>query len=168
MDEKFLALIATFDDETSQEMKEIERILHEAGLVGTQTPGIPHHITLTYYDHERVDEVKELAESVSSSTKRFDISFNHIGLFSLKVLFLGPDVNHELLNLYERLRVNDVEPEWGWTPHATLLIDDAENIHKALDLVVQQIRQINGRIESLQLYESDPFKLIGEYTLVEK
>ena len=165
MEEQYLALIATFDEATSKEMERFQQILHENGLDGTQTPDVPHHITMTLYDLGLEDEVKALAKAVSAKTRSFDLSFSHIGLFGLKVLFLGPDVNHELLELHEKLAINHVRSERGWTPHVTLLIDETENIHTALDLVVQNFQQINARIEGLQLYALDPVRLIAEYPL---
>ena len=167
MDEKYIALIATFDEETSNQLKQIEHSLHENGLIGTQTPGIPHHITMALYEPSLENEVKELAETVSAKTKSFDVSLSHIGLFGLKVLFLGPNVTHALLDLHEALAINNVNAGYGWTPHATLLIDEPENIHKALDLVTKDFQQINGRIEGLQLYEIDPVRLLASYRLQE-
>lgn len=165
MDEKYIALIATFDEGTASEMEALQQLLYDNGLIGTQTPGIPPHITIALYEPSLENEVKELAETVSTKTKSLDMSLSHIGLFGLKVLFLGPNVNHELLTLHEALAVNNVQSVRGWTPHATLLIDEPDNIHKALDLVSQNFQQIKGRIQGLRLYEIDPVHLIAEYTL---
>lgn len=165
MSEKFLYLIATFDEETSKRMKEIECILNEAGIVGKQTPNIPYHITLTCYDTGREDEVKKLLQDVCTKTKSFDLSFNHIGLFGLKVMFLAPDVNYELLELYKNLDKDCIKGSKGWTAHATILIDEAENILKALPLVAQNFQQLNARVKSVSLYEFFPIRFIAEYNL---
>ena len=61
MPEKFLCLIATFDEEAAKRMKEIEHTLYEAGIVGKQTPNLPHHITLAYFDTSFENEAKQLS-----------------------------------------------------------------------------------------------------------
>ena len=165
MTEKFLCLIATFDEETSKRMIEIQHIINEAGIVGKQTPNIPHHITLAYFDISREDEIEQLLREVCARTKRFDLSFNHIGLFGLKVLFLAPDVNYELLELHKSFDRDCIKGEQGWTAHATILIDEAENIQKALPLVAQNFQQLNGRVERVSLYEFFPTRFIAEYSL---
>ena len=165
MDEKYIALIATFDEETTSQMEALQQLLFDNGLIGTQTPGVPPHITIALFDPALENELIKKTKQIAAKTKRFKLCFNHIGLFGLKVLFLGPDVNHELLTLHEALAVNNVQSVRGWTPHATLLIDEPANIHKALDLINQNFQQIKGRIEGLQLYEIDPVRLVAEYTL---
>ena len=165
MSEKFLCIIATFDEETSKGMKEIYHTINEVGIIGKQTPNLPHHITLAYFDTSREDEIKELLQEVCARTKSFDLSFNHIGLFGLKVLFLAPDVNYELLELHKELDRDGVKSSQGWTAHTTILIDEPEIIQKALPLVTQNFKQLNGRVESVSLYEFFPTRFITKINL---
>lgn len=165
MEEKFLCLIATFDEETSKQMKEIEHIINEAGIVGKQTLDIPHHITLAYFDTCREEEIKQLLQDVCTKTKSFDLAFNHIGLFGLKVMFLAPDVNYQLLELHKSFDRDCIKNSNGWTAHATILIDEAENIQKALPLVAQKFEELNARVESVSLYEFFPTRFIAKYNL---
>jgi len=164
MTEKFLYLIATFDEETSLCMKKYENMLRDCGLIGTQTHDIPHHITLASYDLDREEEIKQRMQEVCSRTQSFDLSFNHIGLFGLKVLFLAPDVNYELLDLHKSFIPGNDLPH-DWTAHATLLIDNPENIHKALDLVTQNFKQLKARVEGVSIYGIEPTRLIAECKL---
>ncbi|MDP4090180.1 MAG: 2'-5' RNA ligase family protein [Bacillota bacterium] len=163
--DKFLCLVATFDKATSEQMERIDCIIKESGIIGRQTPDIPHHITLAYFDTSREEEVKQLLQEVCSKTKSFDLSFNHIGLFGLKVMFLAPDVNHELLELHEKLDIEGSNDSKGWTAHATILIDEAENIQRALPLVAENFQQLNARVEAVSLYEFFPTRFISEYRL---
>lgn len=165
MSEKFLCLIATFDEETSKRMEEIYCNINEAGIKGKQTPDLPHHITLANFDTSHEAEVKQLLQEVCSRTQSFDLSFNHIGLFGLKILFLAPDVNYELLELHKALDRDHIESGHGWTAHATILIDEDENIQKALPLVAKNFQQLNGRVESVSLYEFFPTRFIAKYNL---
>lgn len=166
MSEKFLCLIATFDEETSKQMNDIQRIICEAGIIGSQTSDVPYHITLGYFDTGCEEETKGLLKEVCARTKSFDLSFSHIGLFGLKVLFLAPDINYELLKLHKEFSRVNIENSQGWTGHATLLIDEAENIQRALPLVAQNFQHINGRVESVSLYEFFPTRFIAQCKLL--
>lgn len=165
MTEKFLCLIATFDEDTSKRMKEIEHIINEAGIVGKQTLDITHHITLAYFDISREDEIKQLLQDVCTQTESFDLAFNHIGLFGLRVMFLAPDVNYQLLELHKSFDRDCLKDSNGWTAHATILIDEAENIQKALLLVTQNFQELNARVESVSLYEFFPTRFIAKFNL---
>ncbi|KUO76395.1 MAG: hypothetical protein APF77_06770 [Clostridia bacterium BRH_c25] len=165
MQEKFLYLMATFDKETSKRMKEIERTINKEDIVGYQTPNIPHHITLASFDIDHEDEIKQMLQDVSANTKSFNLDFNHIGLFGLKVLFLAPDVNYELLELLRKFDEVCIKDNNGWTAHTTILIDEAENIQKALPIVAHSFQHINARVTSLSLYEFFPTRFIAKYDL---
>ncbi len=126
---------------------------------------MPPHITIAYFDINRETEIKQKIEDVSTNIKSFNLSFNHIGLFGLKVMFLAPDVNYELLELHKQFDDISIKSSRGWTAHVTVLIDDSENIKKALPLVAQNLKQLNAKVESLRLYEFFPARFIGDYAL---
>lgn len=46
MKDKFLCVLAQYDDETEQKLTEIQKVLCDNGFVGKQTPGLPYHVTL--------------------------------------------------------------------------------------------------------------------------
>lgn len=165
MKEKFLCVLATFDDETNKIIREIEDIINMAGIIGTQTPNLPHHITLSYFDTSLEEEIKQLLQDVCADTKRFNLEFSHIGLFGLKVLFLAPDVNYELLELHRKLSNESNKDSQGWTAHTTLLIDESVNIQKAIELVALNFQHLSSRVVSVSLYEFFPTQLVGEYKL---
>jgi 2'-5' RNA ligase len=165
MEEKFLCIIATFDEETSKRMKEIEHMINEAGMVGRQTLDIPHHITLAYFDINREVEIKQMLQDVCTKTKSFNLAFNHIGLFGMEVMFLAPDVNYQLLELHKSFDRDCIKNDNGWTAHVTILIDEPENIQKALPLVAQNFKELNARVESVSLYEFFPTRFIAECNL---
>ena len=50
MKDKFLCVMAQFDIETEQKLKELQQILKDNGFVGKQTPNLPNHITLGSFD----------------------------------------------------------------------------------------------------------------------
>lgn len=165
MAQKFLCVLATFDEETSRRMREIEHFINQADIFGRQTPGLPHHLTLAKFDVSHEIEIMKILQAVSLNTKRFSLPFNHIGLFGLQVLFLTPDVNTALLELRENFEGLSIKEERGWTAHATLLIDEAENIQRALPIVAQHFQHFEATVQSLVLYEFFPVRRIAEYHL---
>ena len=165
MKDKFLCLLATFDKETSIKIKKIESILNAEGFTGKQTPNLPPHITLAYFDIKKENKIKQLINNICSTTESFELTFNHIGLFGLKVLFLAPDFNYELLDLHKKFEKDSNRSSKGWTAHSTILIDEPEVIQKALPIVAQHFAKFNAKIERLSLYEFFPTRFITECTL---
>lgn len=165
MKDKFLCVMAQFDIETEQKLKEIQQILKDKGFVGKQTPNLPNHITLGSFDILKEAMIIEKIKMVSKQFHKFDIKLNNIGLFGLNVLFIAPSVNHELLNLQENFN-EDFADGLGWTPHTTMLIDDQETILKALPYVAENFKSFTGRIEAISLYEFWPTRFILEEKLL--
>lgn len=165
MANEFLCAIATFDRESEKRIDAIRHSLIAAGLVGKQTPNIPHHITLGYYPLERIEEVAALVQAVAGSTERFSLPFSSLGLFGLNVMFLAPDVNYELLDLHERLKRHSIRDERGWTAHATILIDEPKNILRSLPIVTGEFDPFTVSVESISLFQFFPARLVGVYPL---
>ncbi len=53
----------------------------------------------------------------------------------------------------------------NWTPHATLYLEDAPEVCRALPLVLKEFSQFQGRIEALLLYEFFPTRFLGRFPL---
>lgn len=160
MEDKILCILAQYDEETQQKLKDIQQVLLENGFVGRQTADVPYHMTLGTFKPSEEEMLREKVKEVSKNFRGFDIRLNNIGLFGLDVLFIAPLVNYELLNI-QKLFSDDNE----WTAHTTLLIDDRQVIHKVLPIVVDNFKSFVGRVESISLYEFWPTRLILEENL---
>jgi len=165
MKDKFLCVMAQYDRETEQKLKEIQNLLKGNEFVGKQTPDLPNHITLGSFDISQEVLIKEKVKMVSEKFHKFDIKLSNIGLFGLDVLFIAPSVNHELLNLKEYFNHN-FDDELGWTAHTTMLIDDHKTILRALPYVADNFKSFTGKIESISLYEFWPTRFILEKKLL--
>lgn len=165
MRDKFLCVMAQFDKETEEKLGRIYKELLEAGFVGNQTPNLPYHITLGTFELEKEDELKELLKKVASNTSKIQVSFNHIGLFGMEVLFAAPSVSHELLNLQENFN-SSYANDLNWAPHATIIIDKPEVIQMAIPIVAENFSSFEGYIESISLYEFWPTRFIVEEKLI--
>ena len=148
--------MAGYDDHTEHYLAGIQKKLYAVGLTGQHTKNIPQHITLQTYPTEQEGEVVQRLQKIAAETKCFDVCFSHIGIFTGgKVLFIAPDKDTDLIALKERFG-----PSFDWTPHTTMLIDEPENIQKALPLVMQAFASFNGKVTSLHLYEFWPTRHI--------
>jgi len=152
MAEAFLTLMADLDDDSQQILSGWYEKLKNAGFTGVQTPGLPFHISMGCFSPDKedaaVDEMKELAARFSP----IPVHISHIGLFSGgKVLYAAPDMNPaDLLDLHRAIQT-ETQESFPWTPHCTILIDEAETIQKALPVLVEHFQPFTGRITKLHL-----------------
>lgn len=153
---KLLCVLARYDAQTEQRLADLQQHLYDCGFSGTQTKDIFMHATVgtfTPADEEMLIRQMQLAAEECPS---FDVSFQHIGIFGgSKVLFVAPEVSHNLLNLKEHFGPAD-----GWSAHTTMLIDEPEVIFRAVPVLSERFSSFSGRIESLHLYEFWPTRHI--------
>jgi 2'-5' RNA ligase len=162
MQEKELGLAALFDKKTQNILAGYYGTLRQNGFIGNQTKDAPYHFTLK----NGIGSEKQLIsniERICSETDCFDINLAYVGLFGLKVLFIAPNMNFELLKLQQNFFPDCGNGYHAWAAHATLLIDEPEIILKALPIVVEIFTPFNAKIESVVLYEYFPVRLIKEY-----
>lgn len=60
MAEQFLTLMADLDDDTQECMSEWYRALKKAGFTGTQTQGLPYHVSLATFPLNKEQEAAAL------------------------------------------------------------------------------------------------------------
>ena len=166
MDGKALYLLAEFDSETQEALAECYKALKEQGFNGTQTKDIPYHFTMGTFSCDREQELAQDAARICAETQAIDIRLDHLGLFGLHVLFAEPNMNTELLAL-----VKCFSPDTGkgchlWAAHATLLIDEPENILGALPIAAKAFRPTHAQITRIGLYEFFPLRPIGAWDLL--
>ena len=65
MKDKFVCVMAQYDMETEQKLKEIQNLLAYNGFIGKQTPNLPNHITLGSFDISQEALIKEKVKKVS-------------------------------------------------------------------------------------------------------
>lgn len=152
MAEEFLTLMADLDDESQQTLSEWYQKLREAGFTGTQTSGLPFHISMGCFSLDKeadvIKEMDELAERFSS----IPVHISHIGLFAGgKVLYAAPDMNPaDLLALRLAIKTETRE-SFPWTPHCTVMIDEAETIQRALPVLIEHFHPFTSNITKLHL-----------------
>ena len=152
MAEEILVLMADLDEESQRIMGGWYGKLHEKGFTGVQTPNLPFHITLASFALDKEQEVVKEMEELAKRFSEIPVHLSHIGMFAGgKVLFAGPDMNPaELLNLRKAIKTEKQE-RFSWTPHSTILIDDADKIQKALPFLIEDFQPFMGKITRLHL-----------------
>lgn len=166
MENKFYCILANFDEETNKNFNVIKDSLREKRLNAVD---IEPHITLAAYVELEEEKLCEWIENVCSKHKSFPINFNHIGLFSLNVLFLAPQVSKELTKLHEEIheKYEDYCGEIGfnytvksknWTPHATLVMGQSEEVLECLPIVNEKFKPFVGQVTSIGIYEFYPMR----------
>lgn len=152
MEEQFLTLMADLDDASQAIMGQWYDELKQAGFTGVQTPGLPFHISLGTFALDKEQEVVEEIKSLAEKFAPVPVHISHIGMFAGgKILFGAPDMNPpELLQLRQSIKTKTDE-KFPWTPHATILIDEAETIQKALPIFVKSFHPFLGKITKLHL-----------------
>jgi len=165
MDKK-LYLLAELDNASQLEIKEIEKIIIENGFIGKQTKDIPYHITLCSFPVEMENFLKVLLDDLSKRYKKININFRSLGLFGLNVLFMNPNMNSELIEMYNYLKENSFEKDNDLSAHTTLIIDESENILKILPKIVEKYKGLNGEIKTISLYEFFPVRFIKRIELM--
>ena len=166
MAEEFLTLMADLDDESQNIMSEWYGKLQEAGFKGVQTPGLPFHISLASFSLDKEAEVAREMEELGRRFGAIPVHFSHIGLFvGGKVLFAAPDMNPAgLLELQKAIK-SENNDKFPWTPHATIMMDEAETIQKALPILVENFRPFMGKVTRLHLCAFWPTREIAAVSL---
>jgi hypothetical protein len=166
MNNKALYLLAQFDSNTQDILAGYYETLTQHGFIGKQTKGIPYHFTLGSCGTDEEENLKLKLDEVCRDFKPIEIKLDHIGLFGLNVLFIEPNMNFELLQLQNRFFNNCGNGFHPWTAHATILLDEPDEILRAIPILAANFKPFKACIESVGLYEFFPTRFIKECKLL--
>ena len=167
MAEQFLTLMADLDNDSQAIMSGWYDTLKEAGFTGTQTPGLPYHISLATFPLEKEQEAVALMQKVAAEFAPVRVHISHVGMFAGgKVLFGAPDMSPELTELHEAC-AKETSQTYPWTPHATILIDEPETVYAALPVLMKSFYPFVGKVTRLHLCAFWPKREIAAVELKE-
>jgi len=164
--EKNLYLIAELDNNTQNIIKDYYKIILENDIIGSQTKDIPYHITLCSYSLENENDIINLLDKINGKYNEIELQFSGFGLFGLNVLYFNPAMNKKLLELYDYFKDNSYNKNQDFSAHATLLIDEPNNIIKILPKITKEFKAFSGKIVNISLYEFFPKRFIHKINLV--
>ena len=156
---KFLTVMAVFDDKTQKALAKMQADIIEKVSEGTQTMGIPFHLTLGSYPTDSVDAVVEKIKSVSVVSKSFDVQLVAYKTFSDRVLFLEPTVPEDLISLRKSFEY-DYANGFEWVPHATIFCGNEDEVRRARALLPEFSEPISAKIVGIELGEFFPARKI--------
>ena len=168
MAEQFLTLMADLDPETQRRMDDWYQALRRAGFTGTQTPGLPYHISLAVFSLTEEQRAIAVLRDAAARFAPFPLHISHIGIFAPgKVLFGAPERSAQLDALHDAC---DFSPssQRPWTPHATLLIDEPETVCAALPVLLRDFRPFTATVTRLHLCAFWPAREIAAAALTGK
>ena len=166
MAEEFLTLMADLDDESQLIMNGWYEKLQAEGFSGEQTSGLPFHISLACFSLDKEQEALEEMKALANRFSELPVHISHIGLFAGgRVLFAAPDMNPSgLLQLRQAIKTEACE-RFPWTPHCTIMIDDAPIIQKALPVLLENFHPFMCKITKLHLCAFWPSREIATQSL---
>lgn len=169
MAEQFLTLMADLDDESQKQAAGLYDALRAAGFKGTQTPGLPYHISLATFSLEKEAEITAEMKKLANEYDRIPVHISHIGIFEGgKVLFAAPDMNPaDLLSIRKAIKTETVD-QYPWTPHCTILIDEPETVQEAFRVLIKSFRSFHGKITKLHLCAFWPTREIAAIELIDR
>ena len=151
MAEQFLTLMADLDEESQMRMNSWYHALQKAGFTGTQTPGLPYHISLATFPLAQEKAAVEITQNAAAEFAPIPVHISHIGMFAGgRILFGGPEKDFSLAALRDACKPLTPEPH-PWTPHVTILIDEPEIVHAALPVFIKSFVPFIGTITRLHL-----------------
>lgn len=162
---KFLTVFAVFDDNTQNLLESLQKDIFDLGYEGTQTMGIPFHISLGSFPVECEEDLKIRIKEACRNNKQFDIELYRVNHFGNTVLFIEPEVNEGLLNLHN-LFDNNYANDFPWTPHATMFCGDNNQVVEAKNLLLENFKPITAKVVGIQMGEFFPTKMIIEEDLI--
>lgn len=168
-------LVACFDEESTNRLKELWRIFNDSpdlhGRIFEEE--VPPHITLLGHEEDiRKQEYYDALESAISNYPSFSLKFTGLTTFpATHVLYLNPEYSSNLqslrrlclVTLEDQGVVMDQGPDSTWNPHMTLLLDlPTEEISKAVEisqnyLDLQITKPFIVRISHIELFSYPPY-----------
>ncbi|MCQ2519370.1 MAG: hypothetical protein MJ107_02440 [Lachnospiraceae bacterium] len=163
--DKFLCLMAELDEDVQKGVKACEEILDAKGFLDKKTRDIPCHFTINSFPVEEEENLKLVLNEIKDKFKQTEVSFSGIGLFGLRVVYLNPTMNQELLDLYNLTKEKALNKFDGYSAHATLFIgEDEETLSVIKELSTMQL-PAKGVVKDISLYEFFPTRFIARVEL---
>ena len=156
MDTKFLTVMAVLDENAQRILGEWQGRVLAAGLAGTQTMGIPFHISLGSYPPDREAELIRVIAATAAGHGAFSLAFSALDSFpNSRVLFARPEASAQLSAL-RGIFCHDYPNSYPWVPHATLFCGEPAAVRAAREILTSRFRPFRARVIALEMGEFFP------------
>ena len=150
MGDQFLTVMAVLDDDAQRIMTNWQSRILAAGLRGTQTMGIPFHISLGSYPPSREAELIALIRKTAAAHGAFPVDLTALGDFNDRVLFARPDDSAPLAALRAVFN-HDYPHRFPWSPHATLFCGQEDEVRQARSILSPLFAPFRARVTALEM-----------------
>lgn len=157
--DKFLTVYAVLDEDTQERLKAIQDDILQMGDAGTQTMGIPFHISLGSFPVEEEETLAKKIDEISLGQKSFAVQLRAVNHFYNRVLFLEPECPQELEKLHFAFDGNYADG-FPWHPHVTLFRGDIQSVERAMAVVASKFSPFFCQIVGLEMGEFFPTRWI--------
>lgn len=148
--ERFLTVMAVLDHQTQECMGEMQAVLRQSIGPGTQTMGIPFHISLGTYPLSAREQVMAEMKEIAAEMSPFPIKLLEYSQFGEHVFFLKPEESRPLRYLRSRFE-SDFPKGLPWVPHATLFCGSGRELCMARPLLEAFPLPMKSQIVGLEL-----------------
>ena len=162
--DKFLSVFAVFDSNTQKILQSFQDEVCNLGYVGTQTMGIPFHISLGSFNIEEEQELKARIKAVCAQKHEFAINLIKVNHFNHRVLFIEPEESIELKGLHDLFDSNYADG-FPWHAHATIFCGSEEQVIKSKEHMNDIFKPFKAKITEIQMGEFFPTRMIIEEKL---
>ena len=155
--DKFLTVYAVLDQNTQEILQALQNRILQKHPNGTQTMGIPFHISLGSFPLEEKNALIQKIGNVIEEVDSFEIGISGVDHFDHSVIFAVPQENKMVTQLHEIFNGN-YSDGYAWHPHITLYCgakEEGEQILRELSFP-----SMKAQIVGLQLGEFFPTKII--------
>lgn len=154
---KFLTIYAVLDQRTQNILGALQKRILKQYPCGTQTMGIPFHITLGSFPLDKKEELLQLMENIKELYKKSPICLLRLNHFNHKVIFIEPSITKELQELHQVFD-GDYANGYDWHPHVTLYCGAEEEGKEIINQF--SFSKLDSYITGLELGEFFPTKII--------
>lgn len=124
--DKFLTIYAVLDEKTQNSLTDLQNEILREYPNGTQTMGIPFHISLGSFPLDMKEELIERMTQLQKASKPSSIELTELHHFNHQVIFVSPILTEELQSLHMSFEGNYADG-FPWHPHVTLYCGKEED-----------------------------------------
>ncbi|MDE5715238.1 MAG: 2'-5' RNA ligase family protein [Anaeroplasmataceae bacterium] len=160
---KFLTVYAVFNEEVQNLLSTWQKDIL-CCYKGTQTMGIPFHISLGSFPLECEQTLMNLIEETCDTFSPFKVNLQKISTFGNAVLFLEPE-NHPLIMKLHSIFDGNYADGFTYHAHTTIFCGTEEEVLKAKSILEEKFIPIEAWITEIHLGEFFPTRIILEKKL---
>jgi hypothetical protein len=157
------------DDQTEAIIAALaNRLERVSGLETVRQIGDVHHLSLGVYENLPIDVVVPKLMRFAGTVRPLDIVLANVGIFPVAVIFFGPVVTGELLELHRRFHAEFADYSgtcWPhylpgvWVPHFTVAMN-VKNVSTAIEEVMGAWKPAPTKLDVLRLTEFRPVRTL--------